>query len=108
MLREEGYTVLSAVNGAEAIEIWEDFSSKIDLLVTDLVMPEMGGLELAQVCRGHRSDLPIIFMSGFTEAASSKSEMFTETETFLEKPFKRDAFLDKVRNALIGKPSVSA
>ena len=103
MLREEGYSVISAVNGAEALEIWQDSSSSIDLLITDLVMPEVGGLELAETCRRFRRDLPVIFMSGFTEAAALKSEMFSESEAFLEKPFHREMFLEKVREVLAAK-----
>ncbi len=100
MLREKGYTVLSAVNGREAIGIWQESSDKIDLLVTDLMMPEVGGLELADHCRRKRPDLPVIFMSGFTEAASANAEMFSEAEAFLEKPFHRETFLEKVRQVL--------
>lgn len=103
MLREDGYTVLSAVNGSEAIEIWESNNHEIDLLITDLMMPEVGGLKLAEVCRRIRPDLPIIFMSGFTEAASANAELFSEAEAFLEKPFHRELFLEKVRQVLTAK-----
>lgn len=107
MLREEGYKVMSAVNGAEALDIWESASSSIDLLITDLVMPEVGGLELAETARRHRRDLPVIFMSGFTEAAALKSEVFSESEAFLEKPFHREVFLEKVREVLAARPKSS-
>ncbi len=103
MLREQGYSVLAAVDGREAIEIWDSNNREIDLLITDLVMPEVGGLELAETCRRLRADLPVIFMSGFTEAASTNAEMFSEAEAFLEKPFHREMFLEKVRQVLIGK-----
>ena len=105
MLREKGYTVLCAVNGREAVDIWESNNREIDLLITDLVMPEIGGLELAQICKRIRPDLPVIYMSGFTEAAAANAEMFTEAEAFLEKPFHREMFLDKVRQVLTAKMS---
>ncbi len=101
MLRESGYTVLSAVNGSEAGEIWDSNADRIDLLITDLVMPEVGGLDLAAYCKRRRPDLPVIFMSGFTEAASAKAEMFSKAEAFLEKPFHRETFLEKVRQVLL-------
>lgn len=103
MLREQGYTVLSAVNGSEAVEIWEANNAEIDLLITDLVMPELGGIEVAQICRRIRPNLPVIFMSGFTEAASANAEMFSEAEAFLEKPFHRATFLGKVRDVLAAR-----
>lgn len=104
MLKEAGYTVMSAVNGAEALEIWSEDSSRIDLLITDLVMPEKGGVDLAAACRRDRRDLPVIFMSGFTDAAALNSAMFTKTEAFLEKPFRRDTFLEKVHQVLTAGP----
>jgi PAS domain S-box-containing protein len=106
MLREEGYTVLSAANGNEALEIFEASKTTIDLLITDLVMPEVGGLDLAAKCRRARAGLPVIFMSGFTEAASLKSEMFSASEAFLEKPFHRETFLEKVREVLSARAEV--
>lgn len=100
ILREEGYTVIAAANGIEAMGIWEAESKRIDILITDLLMPEMGGVELAQSCRRLNSSLPVLYMSGFTEATPFDSDILSEIASFLEKPFKKESFLDKVRQLL--------
>ncbi len=67
LLERQGYSVLEARHGADALRIVEESGRPIDLVVTDLVMPEMGGKELAERLRAHRPGLKVLFMSGYTE-----------------------------------------
>ncbi|MBM3943452.1 MAG: response regulator [SAR202 cluster bacterium] len=73
VLQEHGYQVIQAMNGAEALTVFnqclngQDRNDGIDLLITDIVMPQMGGVELANQVRSQRPDLPILFMSGYAE-----------------------------------------
>ena len=69
LLERQGYHVLEARHGADALRIVEESGRPIDLVVTDLVMPEMGGKELAERLRAHRPGLKVLFMSGYTEKA---------------------------------------
>ncbi len=64
MLAKEGYAVLTANDGAEALEVCAEFSDPIHLLLTDVKMPRMDGLELASLVRGQRPDTKVIVMSG--------------------------------------------
>ena len=66
-LSELGYAVLEARSGVEALELFENDERGVDLLVTDLVMPQMSGRELARRLRKRKPDLPVLFVSGYTE-----------------------------------------
>jgi CheY-like chemotaxis protein len=76
MLREAlsgaGFRVLEAGNGSEAIELWGSSVAEVDLVVTDVVMPLMNGLKLADELRRHRPDLNVLFMSGHSEEVISR------------------------------------
>jgi two-component system cell cycle sensor histidine kinase/response regulator CckA len=94
-LTRAGYTVFEARNGEEAVKLFEQHAGIIDLLLTDMRMPHMGGAELAKELRGRKSDLRLICISGYPGAGT------TETTTdFLAKPFSRDEMLRKVRDVL--------
>lgn len=96
-----GYQVETAVNGAEALRQVPD-PSAIDVLVTDLVMPELGGQELARRMRSLRPSLPVLFISGFADQAVNG--IGTTGTAFLHKPFTPRALTDTVR-ALLDDPS---
>ncbi len=83
-LRKEGCTVLSAANGVEALEVVERHEGPLDLVITDLVMPDMGGRELAEELHRRRPDLPVLFMSGYDDAMVGDPGAATD---FLAKPF---------------------
>ena len=95
-----GYSVLEAIDGRSALEIFEKKDGGIALLLTDLVMPGMGGRELAERCLARVPDLPVIFMSGypFDQALLKGGE--TSSVTFLTKPFNTNALAWKVREVL--------
>ena len=94
-LTRAGYTVVEARNGEEALKLFDENASSIDLLLTDMRMPYMGGAELAKQLRGRKSDLKLICISG--HPGSPGHEV---TEDFLAKPFSREEMLRKVRDVL--------
>ena len=86
-LRSRGYTVIEAANGVEAMEALEREEGEIDLVVSDVVMPEMDGPTLLTEMRKRNPDLRIIFVSGYAEDAFEKSLPANEQFAFLAKPF---------------------
>jgi two-component system cell cycle sensor histidine kinase/response regulator CckA len=86
-LRAQGYTVVTAANGAEAEAIARARFEEIDVLVTDIVLPLLGGRELAARLRADRPSLPVIFISGYTRGVVSDVELVGENTLFLSKPF---------------------
>lgn len=97
LLEQRGYTVLEARDAREAIAIAGKRPGLIDLLLTDLMMPRMGGHELAQRLRGRRKDLKVIYMSGYSGEAVQAVE---KDSNFLEKPFKPETLAAFVRKVL--------
>jgi PAS domain S-box-containing protein len=99
-LESHGYRVLEARNGVEALEVARGYSGRIDLLVTDIVMPLMGGRELAQHLRAARPAARVLFMSGYTDDVIVRRGVSDLTSAFLQKPFAMSAFARKVRETL--------
>jgi PAS domain S-box-containing protein len=97
MLREAGHTVVEAGSGGAALERLDHDEPRIDLLIADLVMPGMSGFELARAARQGRPDLPILFVTGFADAARSEQGV---TATVLQKPFRADELNARVAEAL--------
>jgi PAS domain S-box-containing protein len=100
ILREQGYTVLEAANGYEALHIWQERSKEVQLLVTDMSMPEMSGKELAEKLRQTQPGLKIIFLSGHSDEMIAHLDAMGPDITFLQKPFNAVTLLDNVRKAL--------
>jgi signal transduction histidine kinase/HAMP domain-containing protein len=100
ILERNGYTVLEASNGAEAMRVLERRQEPIALVLTDLVMPEMGGRELAQKLRIVSPTSRVLFMSGYTEDAVLRQSVMEPGAVFLDKPFTFDTLIRKVREAL--------
>jgi CheY-like chemotaxis protein len=98
-LRKNGYTVLEAENGPQAIAICEGHR-RIDLLITDVIMPGMNGSELVQHVRSLRPDLPVLFMSGYTDRALVHQRLRDADAAFLQKPFTPSLLAAKVRELL--------
>jgi DNA-binding response OmpR family regulator len=94
-LMRAGYRVHEARNGQEAMKLFDQYGETIDLLLTDLRMPYMGGAELAQQLRAKRSTLKLICVSGYPGGTDSDT-----AADFLAKPFSRDDLLAKVREVL--------
>ncbi len=100
VLQRAGFDVLVAKNGAEAIEIASNESAAIDLVISDVVMPKMSGPTLARRLEGLRPNIKILFVSGYTGDELSQSGSVDEGVNFLQKPFKPDALIGKVKEVL--------
>jgi two-component system cell cycle sensor histidine kinase/response regulator CckA len=100
LLERQGYTVLEARHGADALRIVEESGRQIDLVVTDLVMPEMGGRELAERLRTHRPGLRVLFMSGYTEKVIASGGVMPPNTGFVEKPFTVEQLMRRLREIL--------
>ena len=94
-LSRAGYTVHEARNGQEAMQVFDQHGETVDLLLTDMRMPYMGGGELAQHLRARRKTLKLLCISGYP--GTLDPELAAD---FLAKPFSRDALLGKVREVL--------
>ena len=102
LLERSGYTVLEARHGGDAMRIAEESGRPIDLVLTDLVMPEMGGRELVERLRAHRPGLKVLFMSGYTEKAITVDGVMPPNTGFVEKPFTVEQLMRRVREILDG------
>ena len=100
MLENSGYTVLAAPTGDIAEALLREHKCKIDLLVTDVVMPEINGIELALKLRAICPQLKVLFMSGYAANALGKQASFEQGSHFLQKPFSLEALTTKVREVL--------
>jgi PAS domain S-box-containing protein len=98
-LSRVGYTVIDAPNGVEALRRADSYPGRIDLLLTDSMMPEMGGAELVRQLRERRGEINVLMMSGYTEGLAPRGED-GETEHFIEKPFSTADLLQAIRSAL--------
>jgi two-component system, cell cycle sensor histidine kinase and response regulator CckA len=99
-LRSRGYSVIEASNGIEAIEALEEKDGAVDLVVSDVVMPEMDGPTLLREMRIRNPNLKIIFVSGYAEEAFEKSLPENEQFAFLAKPFALSALVEKVKETM--------
>jgi nitrogen-specific signal transduction histidine kinase/ActR/RegA family two-component response regulator len=97
LLRQQGYHVLDASTPQAAVDIFEQHAREIDLLLTDVVMPEMSGPALAQRFVGMRPELQVLFISGYTTPALAR-EMENPKMKFLSKPFQASALVAAVRD----------
>ena len=99
-LRSRGYSVIEASNGVEAMEALEEKNGAVDLVVSDVVMPEMDGPTLLREMRIRNPNLKIIFVSGYAEEAFDKSLPENEQFAFLAKPFALSALVAKVKETM--------
>jgi len=99
-LSSRGYTVLTASNGVEALEELERSEGKVDLVVSDVVMPEMDGPTLLREMRKTNPDLKMIFVSGYAEEAFQKNMPAGEQFAFLAKPFTLKQLMEAVKETL--------
>jgi PAS domain S-box-containing protein len=106
VLKSRGYGVIVATNGVDALDVAGRYAGTIDLAITDLVMPVMGGRELARELACVRPDTRILFMSGYTEDAASQASLLNPGVVFLSKPFTPDALAEKVRETLSAAATV--
>ena len=99
-LEGDGYQVLLASNPREAIRIADNHQAPIHLLLTDVVMPDMNGRELAEHLLAKRPEMRVLYMSGYTNGILSEHAFRAEDAAFIEKPFSHEALSRKVRHTL--------
>jgi nitrogen-specific signal transduction histidine kinase/CheY-like chemotaxis protein len=100
ILEGQGYHVLTAADGEEALSISQDPELEINLFITDVVMPQIGGRELAERITAVRPRLPVIFMSGYTDDAIVRHGLLDAKLAFIQKPFDSASVARKVREVL--------
>jgi PAS domain S-box-containing protein len=100
ILAEQGYNLLQAGNGVEALSISRTFSGHIDLLLTDVIMPGMSGRQLSDILCLERPGLRVLFTSGYTDDAIVHHGILEKSVNFLQKPYAPVALTDKVRKVL--------
>ena len=100
ILRRQGYEVLEAANGQDALALFREHGQRADLLITDLLMPQMGGRELVERLQTQGHDLKVLYVSGYTDDATVYSGDLPPGTAFLQKPFTLGSLLDKVKEVL--------
>jgi PAS domain S-box-containing protein len=100
ILEMNGYRVVEASNGVEALKVFDADTEGIDLMVTDLVMPEMGGRDLAKNVAPRAPELKVLYLSGYTDSVVLRQGMLDPGSFFLQKPFTPAELARKVREAL--------
>jgi response regulator RpfG family c-di-GMP phosphodiesterase len=100
ILEMSGYTVLEASNGADALRISDHYPGAIPLLVTDVVMPQISGRQVAERLTAARPDLKVLYLSGYTDDAIVHHGVIDKGTAFLQKPFTPHTLARKVREVL--------
>jgi two-component system cell cycle sensor histidine kinase/response regulator CckA len=100
LLELHGYRLLVAANAGDALAVAEEFGEKIDLLLTDIQMPDMSGRELAQRLRSSRPDMRLLYMSGQNDEDIAGYGVLPSGTLFLPKPFTIAALTERVREVL--------
>jgi two-component system cell cycle sensor histidine kinase/response regulator CckA len=100
LLEWHGYTVIEARNGADALQIYDGDEQEIDLVLTDLVMPGMGGHELVERLRARRPDLRVVFMSGYADKTMTSNGAVGRGTAYVEKPFTVELLMQRLREVL--------
>ncbi len=103
-LKQYGYTVIEAPGGEPALKITREYGEKIDLLLTDVVMPGLNGRELADQILSFRPGIKVLYMSGYSNNAIVQQGVLTPGLAFIEKPFSPETLAEKVRQVFVASP----
>jgi len=103
VLETAGYKVLEAASAEAALTICEPNGTRIDLLLTDVVMPGMSGNDMSKILLARQPDMPVLYMSGYTDEAIVQHGVLEAGINFLQKPFSPGALALKVREVLDAK-----
>ena len=101
LLTQKGFMIIEAKNGKQALAVAQDYPSPIHLLLTDMIMPEMGGKELAESLEKIMPNLRVLFMSGYTQDEAFRKDAASGRRCFIQKPFSLSILLAKVNEAMI-------
>ena len=104
-LTRQRYVVMQAPNAADALTLWEQAGPQIDVVVTDVVMPGMLGTEMVERLRQDRQDLPVLYISGYTNQAIDPAELESGRTGFVAKPFSLDTLSSELRQLLRHGPA---
>src|SRR5688572_4252157 len=104
LLTTNGYQVLEASTGSEGLEIAERPSNEIDLLLSDMLLPELSGYDLAQKVQELRPEIKILFMTGYVEGEIVQRSISELGARFLDKPFQPATLLTRVEEAIHAGP----
>jgi len=105
ILKKQGYRILSAADGKDALKLVESHTVPLHLLVTDVVMPHVSGPELAEKLQAKFPGLKVLFMSGYTDDAVLRHGLIEAEMPFIQKPYTPQQLAQKVRQVLDGKPN---
>jgi CheY-like chemotaxis protein len=105
VLRDQGYVILEARDGNEALRVCAQKGDAIDLVLSDVIMPGMGGRELSRALAVSRPGLPILFMSGYNDDGDLTGSSTDTAASVLAKPFTAETLATQVREALDRRPS---
>jgi DNA-binding NtrC family response regulator len=100
VLEKYGYTVLEAANGEEALKVADRHHGPLHLLLSDVVMPRMGGPELAQELVARRPEVKVLYMSGYTDHPMVRRGVVNAGVAFLQKPFTPTVLVSRIREVL--------
>jgi len=102
LLEAHGYTVIEARDGADALQLYDLNTTGIDLVLTDVTMPGMGGYELVQQLRARQSDIRVLFMSGYAEKPLGSNGVLGSGTGYVAKPFSVNTLMKRLREVLEG------
>jgi two-component system cell cycle sensor histidine kinase/response regulator CckA len=102
VLSEAGFQIIEAANGQEALAVMQSARAGVDAVLTDLAMPDLGGRQLARRLIGEWPDLPVVFMSGYTDDDVARRGLLDAGVPFLEKPISPEVLTRKMRQVLEG------
>ncbi|MBI1944439.1 MAG: response regulator [Deltaproteobacteria bacterium] len=100
VLRGAGFVVLEAASGAEALALYRQHGTQIAAVLTDVVMPEMGGRDLREALRAQSPELPVVFMSGYADDTALRADIDATRERFVAKPFAARDLVESMRRAI--------
>jgi CheY-like chemotaxis protein len=100
MLARQGYQVLEASSGSEALRLWQERGGAVDMILTDVVMPQMSGPKLVERLKALSPDLRVMYMSGYADEVIARHGVLSSEDPFLQKPFSLDSLAQKVRSVL--------
>jgi CheY-like chemotaxis protein len=102
-LQLSGYIVLQASDGNDALQVAREYTGSIDLMITDVVMPRVGGTKLAEQLATERPDMKVLFVSGYAESTVLRHGPIDIVTRFLQKPFSLKSLAQKIRKVLESK-----